>query len=209
MPAAAARPRRKTAAVPPKSAPKVGFVSLGCPKALVDSERILTQLRAEGYETVGNYDSADVVIVNTCGFIDSAVAESLDAIGDAMAENGKVIVTGCLGAQARRPSPTGHPNVLKVTGPHDVRGSRWTAVHLAELPPLHDPFLDLLPAQRRPGAGPDDIGIKPHAAPLRVLEDFRRLQSQAAASASSPRCAATSRARPIGEVMLEAQKLAS
>src|SRR5690348_6364879 len=108
------RPRRKQAA------PKIGFVSLGCPKALVDSERILTQLRAEGYETSKSYDKADVVVVNTCGFIDSAVTESLDAIGEAMAENGKVIVTGCLGK-----GPKSHvirekfPDVLSITGPQD------------------------------------------------------------------------------------------
>ena len=97
--------------------PKVSFVSLGCPKALVDSERILTQLRAEGYGVVGSYDQADLVVVNTCGFIDSAVEESLDAIGEALAENGKVIVTGCLGAKADR-ILTAHPNVLAVTGAH-------------------------------------------------------------------------------------------
>src|SRR6186997_275307 len=97
--------------------PKVGFVSLGCPKALVDSERIITQLRAEGYQVAPSYDSADVVVVNTCGFIDSAVAESLDAIGEALEENGKVIVTGCLGAKGDVVRRT-HPKVLAVTGPH-------------------------------------------------------------------------------------------
>src|SRR5919109_113628 len=101
--------------------PKVGFVSLGCPKALVDSERILTQLRAEGYETVPTYDAADVVLVNTCGFIDSAVAESLDAIGEAMAENGKVIVTGCLGAREQLIRDK-FPEVLSITGPQDYAG---------------------------------------------------------------------------------------
>src|SRR5690348_7741560 len=99
--------------------PKVGFVSLGCPKALVDSERILTQLRAEGYETSKTYDAADVVIVNTCGFIDSAVAESLDAIGEAMAENGKVIVTGCLGAKSEVIREK-FPDVLSISGPQDL-----------------------------------------------------------------------------------------
>src|SRR5271165_582422 len=105
-------------------APRVGFVSLGCPKALVDSEQILTQLRAEGYDTANQYEGADLVIVNTCGFIDAALQESLDAIGEALAENGRVIVTGCLGAKkdaggaemVRRV----HPSVLAVTGPHDV-----------------------------------------------------------------------------------------
>ena len=133
-----ARSRRKT--------PKVGFVSLGCPKALVDSERILTQLRAEGYETSPTYDKADVVVVNTCGFIDSAVAESLDAIGEAMAENGKVIVTGCLGA-----GPKSHvvrerfPDILSLSGPQNYQAV-MEAVHKA-VPPKHEPFFDLMPAQ--------------------------------------------------------------
>ena len=124
--------------------PKIGFVSLGCPKALVDSERILTHLRAEGYEVSPTYDAADVVVVNTCGFIDAAVDESLDAIGEAIEQNGRVIVTGCLGARPERILER-HPRVLKVTGPHayeEVVG----AVH-EHLPPLHDPFLDLVPPQ--------------------------------------------------------------
>ena len=102
--------------------PKVGFVSLGCPKALVDSERILTQLRAEGYDVVGTYEDADLVVVNTCGFIDDAVHESLDAIGEALARNGKVIVTGCLGAKPETITDR-HPSVLKVTGPQPTRKS--------------------------------------------------------------------------------------
>src|SRR5436190_549336 len=126
------------------SNPKVGFVSLGCPKALVDSERILTQLRAEGYETVPTYKAADVVIVNTCGFIDSAVTESLDAIGDAMAENGKVIVTGCLGAKSEV-IRSKYPGVLSISGPQDYV-SVMKAVH-AQVKPQHDPFFDLVPAQ--------------------------------------------------------------
>ena len=124
--------------------PKVGFVSLGCPKALVDSERILTQLRAEGYEVVPTYDAADLVVVNTCGFIDEAVHESLEAIGEAVAANGRVIVTGCLGAQPEKITER-HPRVLKVTGPaayEEVVG----AVH-EHLPPKHDPHLDLVPPQ--------------------------------------------------------------
>src|SRR5688500_13838029 len=124
--------------------PRVGFVSLGCPKALVDSERILTQLRAEGYEVAPSYEAADLVVVNTCGFIDDAVHESLDAIGEALAQNGKVIVTGCLGAKPEKITER-HPAVLKVTGPHayeEVVG----AVH-EHLPPKHDPFLDLVPPQ--------------------------------------------------------------
>ncbi len=123
---------------------KVGFVSLGCPKALVDSERILTQLRAEGYDIVPSYEAADLVVVNTCGFIDDAVHESLDAIGEALAANGKVIVTGCLGAKPETITNR-HPSVLKVTGPHayeEVVG----AVH-EHLPPKHDPFMDLVPPQ--------------------------------------------------------------
>src|ERR1700760_4643490 len=124
--------------------PKIGFVSLGCPKALVDSERILTHLRAEGYEVSPTYDAADVVVVNTCGFIDAAVDESLDAIGEALEQNGRVIVTGCLGARPERILER-HPRVLKVTGPHayeEVVG----AVH-EHIPPLHDPFADLVPPQ--------------------------------------------------------------
>jgi ribosomal protein S12 methylthiotransferase len=124
--------------------PKVGFVSLGCPKALVDSERILTQLRAEGYSVAADYDSADLVVVNTCGFIDSAIDESLDAIGEALEQNGKVIVTGCLGANPQRILDR-HPRVLKVTGPH-AYDDVLSAVH-QHLPPKHDPFVDLVPPQ--------------------------------------------------------------
>jgi ribosomal protein S12 methylthiotransferase len=124
--------------------PKIGFVSLGCPKALVDSERILTQLRAEGYAVAPDYESADLVVVNTCGFIDSAIDESLDAIGEALEHNGKVVVTGCLGANPARILER-HPRVLKVTGPH-AYDDVLTAVH-QHLPPKHDPFLDLLPPQ--------------------------------------------------------------
>ena len=126
------------------TAPRVGFVSLGCPKALVDSEQIITQLRAEGYEIAPTYQGADLVIVNTCGFIDSAVEESLDAIGEALAENGKVIVTGCLGAKGDIVKQT-HPKVLAVTGPH-AKEEVMAAVH-QHLPQPHDPFLDLLPPQ--------------------------------------------------------------
>ncbi|MBV8742260.1 MAG: 30S ribosomal protein S12 methylthiotransferase RimO [Sinobacteraceae bacterium] len=140
--------------------PKIGFVSLGCPKALVDSERILTQLRSEGYEVSPSYAAADVVVVNTCGFIDAAVDESLEAIGEALEQNGRVIVTGCLGAKPERILAR-HPRVLKVTGPHayeDVVG----AVH-EHLPPLHDPFLDLVP--------PQGIRLTPrHYAYLKIAE---------------------------------------
>ncbi|HEV3009240.1 MAG TPA: 30S ribosomal protein S12 methylthiotransferase RimO, partial [Burkholderiales bacterium] len=124
--------------------PKVGFVSLGCPKALVDSERILTQLRAEGYLTSPSYAGADLVIVNTCGFIDAAVEESLGAIGEALAENGKVVVTGCLGAKEQL-IRNKHPSVLAITGPHDTPAV-MQAVH-AHLPKPHDPHTDLIPPQ--------------------------------------------------------------
>jgi ribosomal protein S12 methylthiotransferase len=132
---------------PPKhSAPKIGFVSLGCPKALVDSEQILTQLRAEGYEISSTYEDADLVVVNTCGFIDSAVEESLDAIGEALAENGKVIVTGCLGAkEGGEVIRQVHPQVLAVTGPQALPDV-MAAVHL-HLPQPHDPFTSLVPPQ--------------------------------------------------------------
>ena len=125
-------------------APKIGFVSLGCPKALVDSERILSQLKAEGYETAADYAGADVVVVNTCGFLDSAREESLEAIGEALTENGRVIVTGCLGAEAATIRAT-HPDVLAVTGPHQYEAV-VEAVHRV-LPPPHDPFMDLIPSQ--------------------------------------------------------------
>src|SRR4029077_246472 len=146
--------------------PRVGFVSLGCPKALVDSEQIVTQLRAEGYAIAPSYDGADLVVVNTCGFIDAAVAESLDAIGEALAENGKVIVTGCLGAKdGGEFVRAAHPKVLAVTGPHaaaEVLGN----VH-AHLPKPHDPFVDLVPAPA------DSIGVKltpQHYAYLKISE---------------------------------------
>jgi len=125
-------------------APRIGFVSLGCPKALVDSERILSRLRAEGYETAADYAGADVVVVNTCGFLDSARAESLQAIGEALAQNGRVIVTGCLGAEADT-IRAAHPGVLAITGPHQYEAV-VNAVHEV-LPPPHDPFVDLIPPQ--------------------------------------------------------------
>jgi ribosomal protein S12 methylthiotransferase len=124
--------------------PRIGFVSLGCPKALVDSERILSQLKAEGYQTASDYDGADLVVVNTCGFLDSARDESLEAIGEALAENGRVVVTGCLGAESELIREA-HPQVLAVTGPHQYEAV-LAAVHEA-LPPPHAPFLDLIPPQ--------------------------------------------------------------
>jgi ribosomal protein S12 methylthiotransferase len=130
--------------MPQAAAPKISFVSLGCPKALVDSERIITRLRAEGYELARKHDGADLVIVNTCGFLDSAKQESLSAIGDAMAENGKVIVTGCMGAEPKQIEQA-HPGVLSITGPQQYE-SVLEAVHRA-LPPVHNPHLDLMPPQ--------------------------------------------------------------
>jgi ribosomal protein S12 methylthiotransferase len=177
----------------PTHPPKVGFVSLGCPKALVDSERILTQLRGEGYEIVPSYGAADVVVVNTCGFIDSAVAESLDAIGEALAENGKVIVTGCLGKRAELIRES-HPGVLSISGPQDY-GSVMNAVHAA-LPPRHDPFVDLLP----------DTGVKltpKHYAYLKISEGCNHRCS----FCIIPSMRGDLVSRPVDEVLREAEKL--
>src|SRR5499427_5204418 len=175
--------------------PKVGFVSLGCPKALVDSERILTHLRAEGYEVSPTYEAADIVVVNTCGFIDAAVDESLDAIGEALEQNGRVIVTGCLGAKPERILDR-HPRVLKVTGPHayeDVLG----AVH-QHLPPPHDPFFDLLP--------PQGIRLTPrHYAYLKIAEGCNNRCSFCIIPAMRGRLAS----RPIDDVLREAERLAA
>jgi len=174
--------------------PKVGFVSLGCPKALVDSERILTHLRAEGYEVAPNYDSADVVVVNTCGFIDSAVDESLDAIGEALEQNGRVIVTGCLGARPERILER-HPRVLKVTGPHAYEDV-LSAVH-EHLPPQHDPFFDLLP--------PQGIRLTPrHYAYLKISEGCNNKCTFCIIPAMRGRLAS----RPIDDVLREGEKLA-
>jgi ribosomal protein S12 methylthiotransferase len=175
--------------------PKVGFVSLGCPKALVDSERILTQLRAEGYEVAPNYAAADLVVVNTCGFIDSAVDESLDAIGEALAENGRVIVTGCLGARPERILER-HPAVLGITGPH-AYADVMRAVH-AHLPPLHDPRLDLVP--------PQGIRLTPrHYAYLKISEGCNNRCSFCIIPAMRGRLVS----RPIDEVLREAERLAA
>jgi ribosomal protein S12 methylthiotransferase len=177
-----------------KSAPKVGFVSLGCPKALVDSERILTQLRSEGYEISASYEGADLVVVNTCGFIDSAKQESLDAIGEALAENGKVIVTGCLGKKEETIREV-HPSVLKVTGPHayeEVMG----AVH-QYLPPRHDPFLDLVP--------PQGVRLTPkHYAYVKISEGC----NHRCTFCIIPSLRGDLVSRPIGSVMAEAENLA-
>ncbi|HSX59994.1 MAG TPA: 30S ribosomal protein S12 methylthiotransferase RimO [Tahibacter sp.] len=173
--------------------PKVGFVSLGCPKALVDSERILTQLRVEGYEIVPTYDDADVVVVNTCGFIDAAVEESLDAIGEALAENGKVIVTGCLGAKADVIRQA-HPDVLSISGPQDY-ASVMNAVH-AQLPPKHDPFLDLVP--------PQGLKLTPkHYAYLKISEGCNHRCS----FCIIPSMRGDLVSRPVDQVLMEAEKL--
>jgi ribosomal protein S12 methylthiotransferase len=177
---------------------KVGFVSLGCPKALVDSELILTQLSAEGYETAKEYAGADLVIVNTCGFIDSAVEESLAAIGEALAENGKVIVTGCLGAKKNADGSdlikSVHPKVLAVTGPH-ATAEVLQAVH-AHLPKPHDPFLDLVP--------PTGIKLTPkHYAYLKISEGCNHRCS----FCIIPSMRGDLVSRPIGDVLKEAKQL--
>ena len=177
---------------------KIGFVSLGCPKALVDSELILTQLSAEGYETAKDFSGADLVVVNTCGFIDSAVEESLAAIGEALAENGKVIVTGCLGAKKNSDGSdliqSIHPKVLAVTGPH-ATAEVMQAIHL-HLPKPHDPFIDLVPP----------IGIKltpKHYAYLKISEGC----NHRCTFCIIPSLRGDLVSRPIGEVLLEAKRL--
>lgn len=182
---------------PGAAAHKVGFVSLGCPKALVDSERILTQLRVEGYEIVPSYDAADLVVVNTCGFIEAAVEESLDAIGEALNENGKVVVTGCLGARRELIEQT-HPSVLSISGPQDYQ-SVMRAVHKA-LPPKRDPYLDLLPAPA-PGEG---IKLTPkHFAYLKISEGCNHRCS----FCIIPSMRGDLVSRPIDEVLGEAERL--
>lgn len=175
------------------NAPKVGFISLGCPKALVDSERILTQLRAEGYAISPSYQDAQLVVVNTCGFIDSAVAESLDAIGEALAENGKVIVTGCLGAK-KDVILNKYPNVLSVTGPQAYE-SVMEAVH-QHLPNLHDPFTSLVP--------PQGIKLTPrHYAYIKIAEGCNHKCSFCIIPSMRGKLAS----RPISDVMNEAERL--
>ena len=172
---------------------KVGFVSLGCPKALVDSEHILTQLRAEGYLVSGTYEDADLVVVNTCGFIDAAVEESLDAIGEALAENGRVIVTGCLGAKGDIVRKT-HPKVLAVTGPH-ATAAVMEAVH-THLPKPHDPYTDLMP--------PQGIRLTPrHYAYLKISEGC----NHRCTFCIIPAMRGDLVSRPVGDVMQEAQNL--
>ncbi len=176
-----------------KAPPKVGFVSLGCPKALVDSEQILTRLRAEGYDIVPDYDGADLVVVNTCGFIDAAVAESLDAIGEALHENGRVIVTGCLGAKGDVVMKT-HPQVLAVTGPHATE-EVMLAVH-QHLPKLHDPYTDLVP--------PQGVKLTPrHYAYLKISEGC----NHRCTFCIIPSMRGDLVSRPLADIMREAENL--
>ena len=173
--------------------PKIGFVSLGCPKALVDSEQILTRLRAEGYGVAPTYEAADLVVVNTCGFIDAAVAESLDAIGEALAENGKVIVTGCLGAKGNVVRDL-HPSVLAVTGPHACEDV-LAAIH-AHLPRPHDPFQDLVP--------PQGVKLTPrHYAYLKISEGC----NHRCTFCIIPQLRGDLVSRPVGDVLREAETL--
>ncbi|MDA8231756.1 MAG: 30S ribosomal protein S12 methylthiotransferase RimO [Magnetospirillum sp.] len=177
-----------------KVAPRVGIVSLGCAKALVDSERILTRLRAEGYDISSTYDGADVVIVNTCGFLDSARAESLEAIGEALAENGRVVVTGCMGVDEAA-IRSAHPSVLAVTGPHQYEAV-VEAVHRAA-PPSHDPFLDLVP--------PEGLRLTPrHYAYLKISEGC----NHRCAFCVIPSIRGDLVSRPAGDVLAEAERLA-
>ena len=178
------------------STPKVGFVSLGCPKALVDSERILTQLRTDGYEIVPSYDDADVVVVNTCGFIDSAKAESLDAIGEAIAENGKVIVTGCMGVDEAAIRDV-HPSVLAVTGPQQYERVVGAVHEAAPHRHQHDPHIDLVPAQ--------GVKLTPrHYAYLKISEGC----NHSCSFCIIPSMRGKLVSRPVGDVLREAEGLA-
>jgi ribosomal protein S12 methylthiotransferase len=178
-----------------KTAHRIGFVSLGCPKATVDSEHILTQLRAEGYDIVASYQDADLVVVNTCGFIDAAIDESLDAIGEALDENGKVIVTGCLGAKGDIVQQA-HPNVLAVTGPH-ATNEVMQAIH-QYLPAKHDPFIDLVPAQ--------GIRLTPrHYAYLKISEGC----NHRCTFCIIPSLRGDLVSRPVNDVLAEAERLAA
>ncbi|MFG6654762.1 30S ribosomal protein S12 methylthiotransferase RimO [Scandinavium sp. M-37] len=174
--------------------PKIGFVSLGCPKNLVDSERILTELRTEGYDVVPSYDNADMVIVNTCGFIDSAVQESLEAIGEALKENGKVIVTGCLGAKVDQIREV-HPKVLEITGPHSYE-QVLEHVHHYVPKPQHNPFLSLVPEQ--------GVKLTPrHYAYLKISEGC----NHRCTFCIIPSMRGDLDSRPIGDVLSEAKRL--
>ena len=186
------KPARKSRPAGPAQ-PRVGFVSLGCPKALVDSERIITKLRAEGYAIAPDYAGADVVVVNTCGFLNSAKQESLDAIGEAMARNGRVVVTGCFGVEKER-IMAAYPGVLAVTGPHQYE-QVVAAVHEA-VPPLHDPFVDLVP--------PEGLRLTPrHYAYLKVSEGCNNRCSFCIIPQLRGRLAS----RPAAHVMAEAERL--
>jgi ribosomal protein S12 methylthiotransferase len=178
---------------PNANPPKVGIVSLGCPKALVDSERIITKLRAEGYAISGSYDAADVVLVNTCGFLDSAKQESLEAIGEAMRENGRVIVTGCMGVEAERIRGM-FPDVLSISGPQQYEAV-VEAVHEAA-PPLHDPFLDLVP--------PQGIKLTPrHYAYLKISEGC----NHSCSFCIIPSMRGKLKSRQANDVLFEAERL--
>src|ERR671922_596117 len=178
---------------PSERAPKVSFVSLGCPKALVDSERIITRLRAEGYELARKHEGSDLAIVNTCGFLDTAQAESLGAIGEALATNGKVIVTGCMGAEPEKITAR-YPDVLAVTGPQQYE-SVVAAVHRA-VPPRHDPFLDLVP--------PQGIKLTPrHYAYLKISEGC----NNRCTFCIIPKLRGDLVSRPANDVLREAERL--
>jgi ribosomal protein S12 methylthiotransferase len=186
-------PKAKVKTPKPTAAPKVGFVSLGCAKALVDSERIITRLRSEGYEIAPSYDGADVVVVNTCGFLNSAKAESLEAIGEAMAENGRVIVTGCFGVEDKRIRQA-FPDILAVTGPHQY-DAVMNAVHNAA-PAPHKPFLDLVP--------PSGLRLTPkHYAYLKISEGCNNKCS----FCIIPQLRGVLASRPAADVMQEAEHL--
>src|SRR5210317_1298140 len=177
------------------SSPKVGFVSLGCPKALVDSERILTQLRTDGYDIAPSYDGADVVVVNTCGFIDSARAESLDAIGEALNENGRVIVTGCMGVDEKEIREL-HPSVLSVSGPQQYEQVVGAVHHHAPIEKDHDPFTDLVP--------PQGVKLTPrHYAYLKISEGC----NHKCTFCIIPQLRGDLVSRPAAEVMAEAEAL--
>ncbi|MBT4811353.1 MAG: radical SAM protein, partial [Thiotrichales bacterium] len=176
------------------SSPKIGFVSLGCPKATVDSERILSQLRAEGYLLVNSYEAADLVIINTCGFIDAAVEESLDTIGEAMEQNGRVIVSGCLGGDKEK-ILSDHPDVLAITGPNET-AAVMDAVHAAA-PPPQDPLIELLPDRA--------VRLTPnHYAYLKIAEGC----NQQCSFCIIPNLRGKLVSRPIGELLGEAERLA-
>ncbi|MEM6985470.1 MAG: radical SAM protein, partial [Pseudomonadota bacterium] len=174
--------------------PRIGFISLGCPKALVDSERILTQLRSDGYAVSPTYEDADLVVVNTCGFIDSAVAESLDVIGEALTENGRVVVTGCLGVKPEVIQAE-HPGVLAISGPQQYE-SVMSAVRQHVPPPAHNPFVDLMP--------PQGVKLTPrHYAYLKISEGCNHKCSFCIIPSMRGKLVS----RPAGDVMAEAERL--